>query len=235
MIHENICCVRKPVFGVLRTTISRPACTSVQSDQRLCYSLIGKYHIKTCYEHIFNFLAGLCSRGDWFESRFVRNPEDRFSRQSQSYCSSSILTGSFAWTDNTAVNYCFIQWSPMIHKNIVLFLLHPFRFICMDRQHSSLLLLDTVVSHDSQEYRIVLAPSFQVHLHGQTISSLLLLDTVVFHDSQEYRIVLAPSFQIHLHRQTISSLLLLDTMVSHASRKYILSLFHPFRFICMDR
>ena len=27
----------------------------------------------------FNFLAYLCSRGDWFETRFVGNPEDRFS------------------------------------------------------------------------------------------------------------------------------------------------------------
>ena len=27
----------------------------------------------------FNFLASLCSWGDWFETRFVRNPEDRFS------------------------------------------------------------------------------------------------------------------------------------------------------------
>ena len=25
-----------------------PACASVQSDQRLCCALIGKYHIKTC-------------------------------------------------------------------------------------------------------------------------------------------------------------------------------------------
>ena len=30
--------VTKPVFGVLRTT-------KAQTDQRLCYSLIGKYHI----------------------------------------------------------------------------------------------------------------------------------------------------------------------------------------------
>ena len=26
------------------------------------------------------FLASLCSWGDWFESRFVANPEDRFCR-----------------------------------------------------------------------------------------------------------------------------------------------------------
>ena len=45
---------------------------SDRCDQRLCYSLIRKLN--------FNFLAGLCSWGDLFESRFVRNPEDRFCR-----------------------------------------------------------------------------------------------------------------------------------------------------------
>ena len=58
----------------------RPACASAQSDLRLCYSHYGKYHMLTCYRWNFNFLASLCSWGDWFETRFVRNPEDRFSR-----------------------------------------------------------------------------------------------------------------------------------------------------------
>ena len=58
----------------------RPACTSVQSDQRLCHSLIGKYNISTCYKRNFNFLASLCSWAGWFESRYYGNPEDRFSR-----------------------------------------------------------------------------------------------------------------------------------------------------------
>ena len=39
----------------------RPACASAQADQRLCYSLIGKYHIWTCYERNFHFLASLRS------------------------------------------------------------------------------------------------------------------------------------------------------------------------------
>ena len=38
---------------------------------RLCYSLSGKYHTITCYWRIFNFLASLCSWGDWFEYCFV--------------------------------------------------------------------------------------------------------------------------------------------------------------------
>ena len=57
----------------------RPACASAQSDQRLCYSRFGKNHILACYRRNFNFLASLCSCGDWFECGYVRNPEDRFS------------------------------------------------------------------------------------------------------------------------------------------------------------
>ena len=58
----------------------RPACTSAQTRQHLYYSLNRLYHIWTCYKGNFNFLASHCSLGDWFETRFVGNPEDRFSR-----------------------------------------------------------------------------------------------------------------------------------------------------------
>ena len=58
----------------------RPACASAQSDQHLCFSLFGKYHIQTSYKRNFNSLASLCSWAGWFEYHFVRNPEDRFSR-----------------------------------------------------------------------------------------------------------------------------------------------------------
>ena len=66
--------------GVCKQHRRRPACASAQTDQRLCYSLIEKNHILTCYEGNFNFLASLCSWGDWFETCYVGNPEDRFSR-----------------------------------------------------------------------------------------------------------------------------------------------------------
>ena len=36
--------------GVCEHQKRRPACAFEQSDQRLCYSLIGKYHIETCFE-----------------------------------------------------------------------------------------------------------------------------------------------------------------------------------------
>ena len=66
--------------GVCEQQRHRPACASTQSDQRLCYSLIRKYHIKACFKRYFYFLASLCSWTDWFESHFVGNLEDRFCR-----------------------------------------------------------------------------------------------------------------------------------------------------------
>ena len=69
---------RKPVFSVCEQRRSRPACALGQTDQHLCYSLFGKYHIWTCYKWNFIFLSSLCSWTGWFESHFVWNPEDRF-------------------------------------------------------------------------------------------------------------------------------------------------------------
>ena len=48
--------------GVCEQQRRRSACASAQTDQRLCYSLTGKYHISTCFKQNFNFLASLCSR-----------------------------------------------------------------------------------------------------------------------------------------------------------------------------
>ena len=65
-------------LGVCEQQRRRPACASTQTDQRLCYSLFEKCHISTCYKRNFNFLASLCSWGDWFESHFVRNSKAGF-------------------------------------------------------------------------------------------------------------------------------------------------------------
>ena len=65
---------------VCQHQMRRQACAYAQSDQRLCYSLIVKYHIQAWYKRNFNFLASLCSWAGWFESRYVGNPEDRFCR-----------------------------------------------------------------------------------------------------------------------------------------------------------
>ena len=55
------------------------------SDQRLCYSFLGKHSISASYKRSFDFLASLCSCGDWFESHFVGYPGDRFSRDDGPY------------------------------------------------------------------------------------------------------------------------------------------------------
>ena len=59
---------RRPVYRGLRTTKAQ---TSLP---------IPKVSYLTCYKQNFNFLASLCSWAYWFESHFVWNPEDRFSR-----------------------------------------------------------------------------------------------------------------------------------------------------------
>ena len=66
--------------GVCEQRRRRPVCASAQSDQHLCYALIRKNHILTCYEQNCISLASICSRGDWFKSRCVGNPKDRLCR-----------------------------------------------------------------------------------------------------------------------------------------------------------
>ena len=74
---------RKPVLGVCEQQRHIPDCPSVQSDQCLnCYSLIGKYYIKTCFKQHFNFQASLCN---YAEQDLVRNSENRFSNIIKSF------------------------------------------------------------------------------------------------------------------------------------------------------
>ena len=75
--------------GVCEQHRRRPACAFAQSDQRLCYSIFGKYHAYSCYRWNFNCLAILCSWGQRFQSRLFGNAEDRFScdeAQLEYYC-----------------------------------------------------------------------------------------------------------------------------------------------------
>ena len=71
---------RKTVSDICKQQRRRSACASVQSDQRLCYSLLRYYNISSFYIQNFKPLASLCSWADRFESYLVKNPEDRFSR-----------------------------------------------------------------------------------------------------------------------------------------------------------
>ena len=72
--------MRKPVYAICEQQRRRLACASVQSDQRLCCSLPGKYNPSTCYSRNFKNLASLCSCAGRFESYLVANPKDWFSR-----------------------------------------------------------------------------------------------------------------------------------------------------------
>ena len=69
---------RKPYFVPCEQQRRWPACTSAQSDQHLCYSLIGKYNILTCVMQIFNNLVSLCNCADWLRPTQLEIP-DRFS------------------------------------------------------------------------------------------------------------------------------------------------------------
>ena len=53
--------MRKPVFAICEQQRHRSPCASAQSDQRLYYSLPGKYNTSSFHIHNFKPLANLCS------------------------------------------------------------------------------------------------------------------------------------------------------------------------------
>ena len=69
---------RKPVFGVLRITKAQTSLCIRAADRHFVYSLTRRTYNLACYEQNFTILICLCRRGDWFETRFVGHPEDRF-------------------------------------------------------------------------------------------------------------------------------------------------------------
>ena len=58
----------------------RPDCSAAQSDQRLCYSLLGKYNFIATFCNLYfsNILVSFCSLIDWFESYLDGIPETGF-------------------------------------------------------------------------------------------------------------------------------------------------------------
>ena len=103
---------KKPVFGVGNQQRRRPACASAQSNQRHCFSLIGMYCIKTCYKWNFTILASICGWADWFESHFIRNLEDRFSRVRPILCLSGAMKFllHFSSISAMAATYALYVW-----------------------------------------------------------------------------------------------------------------------------
>ena len=70
---------RKPVFRCLRTTKTQTSLRIPVVWSAPLLFAFWKAPYLSLLKTKFNFLDSLCSWGDWFESRFVGNPEDRFS------------------------------------------------------------------------------------------------------------------------------------------------------------
>ena len=108
-------------LGVSEQRRRRPACASAQSDQRLCYSRFVKYNIYACYQWNFIFLASLCRRGDWFETRFVGNPEDIFFSRRGPYHALICQNAPNCWHSNTHKHDKHNIREPEKQKRILLF------------------------------------------------------------------------------------------------------------------
>ena len=50
----------------------RSACTSAQSDQHLCCSLLREYDMSTCFIQRFKILASFCSWAGWFDWKSLK-------------------------------------------------------------------------------------------------------------------------------------------------------------------
>ena len=74
-VHHD---VRKHAFeGLGATRAQTSLCICAVWSAPLLFAFWKMLYL-TWYRWDFNFLSSLCSCGEWFESRFVGNPEDRF-------------------------------------------------------------------------------------------------------------------------------------------------------------
>ena len=70
--------MRKPVVGGLQPTKAQTS-LRIQTDQRLCFLIIRKYHIKACYKrNLFFKLVSVAEESGL--SLALSNPKDRFCR-----------------------------------------------------------------------------------------------------------------------------------------------------------
>ena len=96
--------MRKPVFAICEQQKCRSACTSAQSDQRICYSLLRQYNICSFYMQNLKPLACLYNSASQFEPYLVANLEDRFSRNVAQtiiqYCNDPKFSDRYAWANS---------------------------------------------------------------------------------------------------------------------------------------
>ena len=70
--------MRKPVYAICKQQRHKSACTSLQSDQRLCCSLPGWYNtVATCY---IDEISRPAAEQAGMSLNWSQTPEDRFSR-----------------------------------------------------------------------------------------------------------------------------------------------------------
>ena len=79
---------RKFSFAACKQLRCRPACASAQFDQRLRYSLSGKYCSQACDMWNFLFLLVIVAELSGLSITCCENLEDRFSRTEAQFCCS---------------------------------------------------------------------------------------------------------------------------------------------------
>ena len=82
--------VRKHVFVICEQQRRKSACTSAQSDQRLCFSLPRQCNISSFYMQNLKPPASLCSWEGQFESYWLQTPKTGFSWHGSNWSSQSI-------------------------------------------------------------------------------------------------------------------------------------------------
>ena len=77
--------MRKPAFGRCQNKDADQLRGNREADQRLCFSLFGKYNTSTFLIRNFKPLVIFCGCTARFVSDLVGNPEDRFSHNEANF------------------------------------------------------------------------------------------------------------------------------------------------------
>ena len=95
---KNMSCVQCTFhfWASTRDNLSSGYANNKDADQPACMRSLVKafviHLLASCFKRNVNFLASLCSRGDWFESRLVGNPGDRYCRVEAQLLSTHLLS-----------------------------------------------------------------------------------------------------------------------------------------------
>ena len=113
--------MRKPVYAICEQQRRRSACTSAQSDQGFCYSLLTYHNTSSFYMQHCNTLGSLCRKADWFVSYLVGNPEDRFWNSQN--CSIFLLAFVAGWLQGHwwgFISRNYVVWPTFLLMNVLI-------------------------------------------------------------------------------------------------------------------